>query len=54
MAHFMDLRAFILRAHVLKLYRQALRMTRRAPGNWEGKEWSRQLVVQVAAHHGIV
>uniref|UniRef100_A0A0E0GH29 LYR motif-containing protein 2 n=1 Tax=Oryza nivara TaxID=4536 RepID=A0A0E0GH29_ORYNI len=31
MAHFMDLRAFILRARVLKLYRQALRMTRRAP-----------------------
>uniref|UniRef100_A0A0D9VJ93 LYR motif-containing protein 2 n=1 Tax=Leersia perrieri TaxID=77586 RepID=A0A0D9VJ93_9ORYZ len=27
----MDLRAFILRARVLKLYRQALRMTRRAP-----------------------
>uniref|UniRef100_A0ACD5ZLM1 Uncharacterized protein n=2 Tax=Avena sativa TaxID=4498 RepID=A0ACD5ZLM1_AVESA len=31
MAQFMDLRAFILRARVLKFYRQALRMTRRAP-----------------------
>ncbi|TVU27948.1 hypothetical protein EJB05_19453 [Eragrostis curvula] len=31
MAHFMDLRAFIMRTRVLKLYRQALRVTRRAP-----------------------
>ncbi|KAL5668878.1 hypothetical protein ACJX0J_021099, partial [Zea mays] len=31
MAYFMDLRAFILRTHVLKLYRQALRITHRAP-----------------------
>lgn len=31
MARFMDIRAFILRTHVLKLYRQALRITHRAP-----------------------
>ncbi|KAM0832872.1 hypothetical protein ACQ4PT_064630 [Festuca glaucescens] len=31
MAQFMDLWAFILRARVLKFYRQALRITRRAP-----------------------
>jgi len=31
MTHFMDLRAFILRARVLKLYSQALRIIRRAP-----------------------
>lgn len=37
MAHFMDLRAFILRARVLKLYRQALRMTRRAPVHARGQ-----------------
>ncbi|WVZ74278.1 hypothetical protein U9M48_022485 [Paspalum notatum var. saurae] len=31
MARFLDLRAFILRTRVLSLYRQALRVTRRAP-----------------------
>ncbi|CAN6246644.1 unnamed protein product [Urochloa humidicola] len=31
MARFMDLRAFILRVRVLKLYSQALRIIRRAP-----------------------
>ncbi|KAJ1280337.1 hypothetical protein BS78_04G224100 [Paspalum vaginatum] len=31
MARFLDLRAFILRTRVLSLYRQALRITRRAP-----------------------
>ncbi|KAJ4825274.1 hypothetical protein Tsubulata_038812 [Turnera subulata] len=31
MAFSFDLQAFILRARVLKLYRQALRVTRRAP-----------------------
>ncbi|XP_010918147.1 uncharacterized protein [Elaeis guineensis] len=31
MAHFLDLQAFIVRARVLKLYRQALRTARRAP-----------------------
>ncbi|KAF8765431.1 hypothetical protein HU200_007229 [Digitaria exilis] len=31
MARFMDLQAFILRSRVLKLYRQAWRITRRAP-----------------------
>lgn len=36
MAQFMDLRAFILRARVLKFYRQALRMTRRAPEHARG------------------
>jgi hypothetical protein len=36
MAQFMDLRAFILRARVLKFYRQALRMTRRAPEHTRG------------------
>ena len=36
MAQFMDLRAFILRARVLKFYRQALRMTRRAPAHARG------------------
>jgi hypothetical protein len=36
MARFMDLRAFILRARVLKLYRQALRVTRRAPEHTRG------------------
>lgn len=29
----LDLRNFILRARVLKLYRQALRITQRAPGD---------------------
>ncbi|KAJ3706786.1 hypothetical protein LUZ61_010491 [Rhynchospora tenuis] len=33
MARFMDLQAFILRAQVLKLYRQALRISRRAPSH---------------------
>ncbi|XP_072988400.1 uncharacterized protein [Typha latifolia] len=33
MAQYMDLQAFILRARVLKLYRQALRTARRAPTN---------------------
>nr|CAD1844735.1 unnamed protein product [Ananas comosus var. bracteatus] len=33
MAHYMDLQAFILRARVLKLYRQALRTARRAPAH---------------------
>jgi hypothetical protein len=36
MARFMDLRAFILRARVLKLYSQALRIIRRAPEHARG------------------
>ncbi|XP_072957333.1 uncharacterized protein [Typha angustifolia] len=37
MAQYMDLQAFILRARVLKLYRQALRTARRAPTNARGE-----------------
>lgn len=36
MARYMDLQAFILRARVLKLYRQALRISRRAPSHTRG------------------
>jgi hypothetical protein len=36
MVRFMDLRAFILRTRVLKLYRQALRITQRAPEHARG------------------
>ncbi|XP_068664354.1 uncharacterized protein [Aristolochia californica] len=33
----MDLRAFLVRARVLKLYRQALRTAHRAPGHARGE-----------------
>lgn len=44
MAVSFDLQTFILRARVLKLYRQALRVTKRAPAHSKGDFFMQQIV----------
>lgn len=46
----LDLRDFLLRARVLKLYRQALRTTRRAPVQARGDNYSSHNPCEICFH----